>query len=181
MSFHKCGFLKPPKFPLLVLIIITCYVHSWVTKSWRLTWLCFFCLSPSCHRLQCCGSRQHNRVRPQQCQPITKQPTLVFDLDSQSAVSMMEQVHRLFLSGCCCTSIFRFWLPLWPTDRFSLSCSPLSPFPVRTLVPVYWALWVCRPALRRQPLTARPKRWAAAACWTGHCPTHSPPIASRWE
>lgn len=57
-------------------------------------------------------------------------------------------------------------------------CLPLSP--VRTLVPVYWALWVCRPAPRRRPSTARLKRWAAAACWTARCPTRSPPTSSRW-
>ncbi len=42
------------------------------------------------HRLQCCRGRQHVRLRPQQCQPITKQPNLIFDLHSQSAVSMTE-------------------------------------------------------------------------------------------
>ena len=57
-------------------------------------------------------------------------------------------------------------------------CLPLSP--VRTLVPVYWALWVCRPAPRRRPSTARLKQWAAAACWTARCPTRSPPTSSRW-
>lgn len=51
------------------------------------------------HRLQCCGGREHSRVRLQHTQPITEQPAFLADL-SQSAVSdikFIQDHNHLFI------------------------------------------------------------------------------------
>lgn len=96
---------------------------------------CFFSLSFRHHRLQCCGSRQHNRLRPQQCQPITKQPTLVFDLYSQSAVSIMEQI----------TSHVELWgngwkFVFWPHQRYFVALNCLDK--IERMLPKIFTHWL---------------------------------------
>uniref|UniRef100_A0A8C8FEL7 CCR4-NOT transcription complex subunit 3 n=1 Tax=Oncorhynchus tshawytscha TaxID=74940 RepID=A0A8C8FEL7_ONCTS len=51
-------------------------------------------------RLQCCGGREHRRVRLQHTQPITEQPAFLADLLSQSAVSdikFIQDHNHLFI------------------------------------------------------------------------------------
>ena len=86
-----------------------------------------------------------------------------------------EHILLWFLSFYKLNWWFSLCMTCWP------SVPPLLLFPVRILVPVYWALSLCRPALHRRAPTAMPKWWAAAACWTGRCPSRSPPMAWRWE